>query len=443
LTLIEVVMIRMNYAAAIDFLYNLRLFGTKLGLENTFRLAELCGNPQKDLRFIHVAGTNGKGSTCAMLESIYRSAGMKVGLFTSPHLVSFTERTQVNRSAIPEPDVTLLTEHLIKIVQGENGHADMAEWHFKPTFFEFVTIMALVYFREQHCDLVIWETGLGGRLDATNIVMPLACIITNIQRDHEKWLGNTLASIATEKAGIIKPGVPIITGTDNKEALDVIRQTAKSAAAPLKIVPQRYRGEISLFGDHQKNNAALAIETVQVLQSQIPVPEQTVDTGLRSVFWPGRFQEIRTESGGLVILDGAHNPDGIRVLIKALQIRFPGQRFCFVLGMLKDKAWEQMCETLLPLAEALFISRIYTERSSDPEIVKAFCQKISSQTQVDVCESLHDALTQSRKYPATVVTGSLLFIGEAMQELGLSATVSPKETALNEWDATGHALATR
>ena len=182
----------MTYPQAIEFLYSLRLFGMKLGLENTLRLAAAVGNPQHCLRFIHVAGTNGKGSTCAMLESIYRAAGLRVGLFTSPHLVSFRERIQVNRAWIPEPELARIVADL----RAKNAAAAI-------TLFEFTTVLALVWFAEQKCDLVIWETGLGGRLDATNIVTPLASVITNIAFDHEQWLGDTLAKIAAEKAGII------------------------------------------------------------------------------------------------------------------------------------------------------------------------------------------------------------------------------------------------
>src|SRR5438045_1163011 len=191
----------MNYAEAIQFLYALQMFGTKFGLENTFKLAALAGNPHRRLRFIHVAGTNGKGSTCAMLESIYRAAGLRVGLFTSPHLVSFAERIQINRRLIPEEAVVRQVSELQLFLKQFSP-----EEH--PTFFEVVTVMALRYFTQQNCDLVIWETGLGGRLDATNIVSPLLSVITNIQYDHQTYLGETLASIASEKAGIIKPGVP-------------------------------------------------------------------------------------------------------------------------------------------------------------------------------------------------------------------------------------------
>src|SRR5690348_5589553 len=191
----------MTYAEAIQFLYSLQLFGANFGLETPRKLAALAGNPQEKLRFIHVAGTNGKGSTCAMLESIYRAAGLRVGLFTSPHLVSFRERIQVNRQLIGEADVVRLVEEM------QPWFEEFPKGH-HPTFFEAVTVMALRYFGEKKCDLVIWETGMGGRLDATNIVTPLASVITNISFDHQQWLGDTLAKIAGEKAGIIKPGVP-------------------------------------------------------------------------------------------------------------------------------------------------------------------------------------------------------------------------------------------
>ncbi|HTD67986.1 MAG TPA: Mur ligase family protein, partial [Candidatus Limnocylindria bacterium] len=213
---------------------------------------------------MHVAGTNGKGSTCAMLEAIYRASGRRVGLYTSPHLVSFRERIQINRELIAETDVAWLAEEAqrwLKEFTKENH----------PTFFEVVTTLALRYFAEQRCDVVIWETGLGGRLDATNIVTPLASVITNVQFDHEKWLGDTLEKIAAEKAGIIKPRVPVITAAA-PEALSVIRKTAGRLHAPLHVVsPKPSNLAVGLRGEHQKINAALAIKTVEVLQAALPV----------------------------------------------------------------------------------------------------------------------------------------------------------------------------
>src|SRR5208282_5079031 len=250
----------------------------KFGLENTFKLAALAGHPQNRLRFIHVAGTNGKGSTCAMLESIYRAAGLSTGLFTSPHLVSFRERIQVNRQLISENEVVRLvgemreqsSEFRLQAVAAP-AKAGTPNKDACPTFFEFVTVMALKFFAEQKCDLVIWETGLGGRLDATNIVTPLASVITNIAFDHQQWLGNTLEKIAAEKAGIIKPGIPVVTATNEKSALAVIEKIAREKNVPLVLVGQAsslsWTGKMPvplLLGEHQKLNAALALATVEV-----------------------------------------------------------------------------------------------------------------------------------------------------------------------------------
>ena len=215
----------MTYHEAIGFLQGLGQFNMRLGLERALQLAEAVGSPHKKLRFVHVAGTNGKGSTCAFLESIYRRAGLKTGLFTSPHLVHFGERIQVNGLPLPEPTTAELLNRLFPVLSQFS-----AEDH--PTFFEVVTIMALLHFAEIGCDLVIWETGLGGRLDATNIVTPLASVITRIGLDHQQWLGDTPARIATEKAGIIKPGVPCISAPQLSEVDTVIRETCARVGAP-------------------------------------------------------------------------------------------------------------------------------------------------------------------------------------------------------------------
>src|ERR1700722_1907110 len=297
----------MTYPEAIQFLYGLQMFGANFGLENTFRLAALAGNPQEKLRFIHVAGTNGKGSTCAMLENIYRAAGLRVGLFTSPHLVSFRERIQVNRQLIPESELVRLVEKIQPLLK-----QFPADNHL--TLFEVVTVMALKFFAEQKCDLVIWETGLGGRLDATNIVTPLASIITYILLDHQQWLGDTLEKIAAEKAGIIKPKIPIVTATEEKSALAVIEKIAREKNASLKIV-NRLAGTLAppLLGEHQKINAALALATVEVLQTQILVNEEKIREGLQNVNWPGRLQLIERPDGQKFLLDGAHNVASAKV----------------------------------------------------------------------------------------------------------------------------------
>ncbi|HAV60992.1 MAG TPA: bifunctional folylpolyglutamate synthase/dihydrofolate synthase, partial [Verrucomicrobiales bacterium] len=230
----------MNFPQAIDFLYRLQLFGAVFGLENTRRLAALAGNPQNRLRFVHVAGTNGKGSVCAMLESVYRSAGLRTGLYTSPHLIHFGERIQINGRRLPETDVIRLVGRMQELlaegalrgwwddVFNIEDRAAGAPLPTHPTFFEVVTVMALIHFAETDCEIVLWETGLGGRLDATNIVTPLASVITNTTVEHAQQLGDTVTKIAAEKSGIIKPGVPVVTGVAAGPALQVIREVAAS-----------------------------------------------------------------------------------------------------------------------------------------------------------------------------------------------------------------------
>jgi dihydrofolate synthase/folylpolyglutamate synthase len=425
----------MTYAEAIQFLYGLRLFGLKLGLENTRRLAELAGNPHHRLRFIHVAGTNGKGSTCAMLESVYRAAGHRVGLFTSPHLVRFSERIQVNRQAIPEAEVVRGVDRLRGLLtQFPSDH--------HPTFFEVVTVLALIYFADQQCDLVIWETGMGGRLDATNIVAPLASLITNIQFDHQKWLGTTRAQIAAEKAGIIKSRVPALTATDDPEALAVIVQTAQAQQAPLTRVDRSHpafrqaaRLRLSLLGDHQKLNAALAMAAVHTLTPQLPVRELELRHGLEHVRWPGRLQLIARPDGRHFLLDGAHNLAGAQTLKAALARYFPAVRPTLILGILEDKDWFHMCQLLAPLASRIRCVPVRSERTAAPDALARACAGSPPATETRACATLEEALSLSQDGPFVVVAGSLYLVGEAMELLQVSPAEGPSETALNEWNA--------
>ena len=418
----------MNYAEAIQFLYGLQMFGANFGLENTRQLAALAGHPQDKLRFIHIAGTNGKGSTCAMLESIYRAAGLPVGLFTSPHLVSFRERIQVNRQLIPESELIRLVEEfqpLLKQFPADN--------HL--TLFEVVTVMALKFFAEQKCDLVIWETGLGGRLDATNIVTPLASVITNIAFDHQQWLGDTLEKIAAEKAGIIKPGIPVLTATDEPSALAVIEKIAREKNAPLKIVSQ-LAGTLPspLRGAHQNLNTALAAATVEILQKQIPVMEEEIRAGLADVNWPGRLQLIQKPDGKKILLDGAHNVAGAEALRTALKNDFAGARPVIIFGALADKNWPDICRMLAPLAAKIFTVPVASGRTADAnELAKMF---LSANPQVEVmaCENLTGALNASQDEAFIVVTGSLYLVGEALELLGHSPAETG-ERGLNEWSA--------
>jgi dihydrofolate synthase/folylpolyglutamate synthase len=434
----------MTYAEAIHFLYALQMFGARPGLETTRRLAVRAGNPQDKLRFIHVAGTNGKGSTCAMLESVYRAAGLRVGLFTSPHLVSFRERIQVNRRLIGESDVGRLVTELReserrspdRLATNEHQRADSEIG--APTLFEFVTVMALRYFAEQKCDLVIWETGLGGRLDATNIVTPLASVITNIGLDHQQWLGNTLAEIAAEKAGIIKPGVPILTATDEPEALAVIRQTARSLRAPLTCVSPDHAARVRehvalpLLGDHQRLNAALALAVVDVLQGRLPVSGDRICAGLSRVHWPGRLQIITRPDGRRILLDGAHNIAGVEALAAALEKFFPNARPTMILGMLADKDWRPMCARLAMLADRILTVPVGSERTAKAADLAAVC-RAAGPPSVAECSSPAEALELAAADSFVVITGSLYLVGEALQLLEPGSAGGEVERALNDW----------
>jgi len=452
-----------TYSEAIQCLYGLRWFGAKLGLHNTFKLAELAGNPQDRLQFIHIAGTNGKGSTAAMLESIYRAAGLRVGLFTSPHLVAFSERIQVNRQLISEDDVARLVEEMDALLHrgggsrvpgaaapdrhpiagGEAQPSAPSDDH--PTFFEVVTVLALRYFAEQKCDLVIWETGLGGRLDATNIVTPLVSIITNIQYDHQKYLGETLASIAAEKAGIIKRGIPVVTGADAPEALQVIAETAARQNAALTLVPAALAHappldavRLPLLGEHQKMNAAVALAAVRALAGLIPVGEPVIRAGLAGVHWPGRLQLVTLPSGRRVLLDGAHNVGGAEMFAAALRQYFGSARPALVLGILRDKDWPRMCEILAPLAGRIVLVPVHSERTAEPHGLAEVCHRANPAARVVECPSLADALRETRGEPFVSIAGSLYLIGEAMELLHLSPATAEDERALNEWTAPGH-----
>ena len=474
----------MTYTEAIEFLSGLRVFAATFGLENTRRLAALAGNPERRLRFIHVAGTNGKGSTCALLESIYRAAGLRTGLFTSPHLVSFRERIQVNRELIPEADLARIATDL----RARNGGEGI-------TLFEFTTVLALVWFAEQNCDLVIWETGLGGRLDATNIVTPLASVITNIAFDHEQWLGDTLAKIAGEKAGIIKPGIPVVTATDAPEARAVIAAAAQKMGAPLTVVDTEIQNRpgsapapgavfrapaenfgrtnmsvagadttaeqepdararpatpgagvppsreiqfhplpcpVPLIGAHQQINAALALATVEVLQSRLPVTPEQLRAGLASVRWAGRLQRLTRPGSGELLLDGAHNPAGATALRRALETELAGRQLVLIFGSLNDKNWPVICQILAPLAGRIITVPVASKRTADAREVAAAFRAARPDADVTVCAGLAEALNASKDAGFIVITGSLYLIGEALDRLGPSPA-GAGERGLNEW----------
>ncbi|HUJ10422.1 MAG TPA: folylpolyglutamate synthase/dihydrofolate synthase family protein [Verrucomicrobiae bacterium] len=441
----------MTYSEAIDFLYGIRLFGQKLGLETMCYLLRVMGDPQNSLRFIHIAGTNGKGSVAAMLQAVLSGAGYRTGLYTSPHLVSFCERFQIDGQCIPESEVVRLVEEIRPVLEEVAAHPEFRA----PTFFEAVTAIALRYFREQKVDLVVWETGLGGRLDATNVVTPLTSVITNVAFDHTQYLGETLAQIAAEKCGIIKPGVPVVTAAAAAEALAVIRKTATEQASGLTVIGQDIRAvrqqeneqsqrlavagtrqaygplTIPLLGAHQTLNCATAVAALEA--SGLTVTAKAVQLGLARTNWPGRFQLVNHDP--IVVLDGAHNAAAAEKLALTLREHFAGKKLTLILGILRDKNYDQMCQILAPLAEHILNAPVNSERTSDPDQLARWCKAANPSAHVGISRNVAEAYAEaSRLNPGVIViAGSLFLVGEALDRLGFAHVAkarTPKELVL-------------
>jgi dihydrofolate synthase/folylpolyglutamate synthase len=422
-----------TYTEALAYLHSLRQFGFQPGLDTTRRLAALAGNPEATLRFLHVAGTNGKGSVCAMLESIHRAAGRRTGLYTSPHLVRFGERIQVNRQPIPDADLARWTGWLRERVA-------TATPPLEPTFFEFTTVLALCWFREQAVELVIWETGLGGRWDATNIVTPLAAVVTNVGWDHMHVLGKTLAAIASEKGGIFKPGIPALTAAQDPDALAVLEFKAREVDAPfLTVGPAavaQLRCPLPLLGEHQRWNAALAAAVIRTLRVLLPVTDEQLNRGLETVSWPGRLQ-VLPRGSQTFLLDGAHNREGVTALRAALETHFPGRRPTLLIGMLADKEWRAMARELVPLAARVVTVPVASERTVSSADLRSACQTSGVTRPVKAASDVQEALRWVAADPFVLVTGSLYLIGEVLEHLGDPVAGGPAgeggERALNEW----------
>jgi dihydrofolate synthase/folylpolyglutamate synthase len=405
----------LTYKQALAWLYSLQRFGIKLGLENIRRLLdELCsglcvkrlalGTRVSTPKVIHVAGTNGKGSVCAMIDSICRAQGYRTGLFTSPHLVRFRERIRANGEMVSEEAVA---DGLTII------HDLVADWDPHPTFFEVTTGLALKYFSEANVDVVILETGLGGRLDATNAVQSDVAAITPIEFDHEKWLGQSLREIATEKAGIIKPTVPVISAAQRPEAEEVIRARAAECAAPVQFVTTPYdKTPIALVGPYQKQNAALAITALEA--GKFKVSDSAIVHGLATVEWPARFQK----SDEYTIIDGAHNPSAARALAQTWREIFGGLRATLILAILSDKDLRGICEALAPISDYVFLPKIRSERAALPEDLARVVSAITRPLPCSVVSSLDEALALAHAKPNPIlITGSLHFAGEVLAHL--------------------------
>ncbi len=404
----------MNYSRALAWLYGTQLHGIKLGLDNVHRLLAETGWDARGQKFIHVAGTNGKGSVCAMMDAILREDGKKTGLFTSPHLITFRERIRINGEMISEEEVC---ERLTAF------HDLAQDGKINPTFFEITTALALGWFQKEQAEVVVLETGMGGRLDATNVVTPVACAITPVDFDHMSWLGDTLDKIAAEKAGIIKQGVPVVSAPQSKEAAAVLRQTATEKNADLRFIEEPLDDiQIALAGSHQKWNAALAVETLRAAQLA-PSPE-AVWRGLRNLSWPGRFQQL----GNRVVLDGAHNESSAKRLAQTWREIFGDQKATLILGVARDKDINAICRELLPLAGQVIVTTIPNARTATTGELQNAVQALAPDLRCEPAPHFADALASASAKPRRIlVTGSLFLVGEALSLLQPGA--EPYETS--------------
>ncbi|HYH97639.1 folylpolyglutamate synthase/dihydrofolate synthase family protein [Hyalangium sp.] len=411
---------------ALDFLARLNPSVIKPGLGRMRAALDALGHPERRYRSLHVAGTNGKGSTCAFAATALRAAGHRVGLYTSPHLERVTERFQVDGAEISRE---LLGRRILEILE---RYPEAAATPAPLTYFEFGTIVAFWHFAQEAVDVAVLETGLGGRLDATNTVLPLVTAITPISFDHMEYLGHTLGAIAGEKAGILKPGVPVVVSRQEPEALQAIARVAAEVGAPLLLEGRDFAGEarpegglayqgprwrldglsLSLRGPHQLQNAAVALAALEQLDARgVTVPIEAARMGVSSARWPGRLEEVSRQP--TVVLDGAHNPGGVAVLLASLEALYPGQRVHAVFGVVADKDRAPMMRALFPRCASVHLTPLDTPRSLAPERyleeASALCSDVRAYASLD--EALAGARALAMKGDVILCAGSLFLVG--------------------------------
>lgn len=425
--------------SAIDWIHSFDRFdgkgGIKPGLQRMVAMLDRLGRPHDSLRFVHVAGTNGKGSTCSYLASMLQTAGYKVGLYTSPYLIQFHDRMTVGGVNISDADLADIVGQLRPVV--EEVAATEAG---RPTEFEVLSVVSILHYARQKVDVVVWETGLGGRLDSTNVVTPLLSLITNVGMDHQAILGDTIEQIAAEKAGIIKPGVPVLT-TARGKALEVFAQTADENGSELLQFDRDFSAErtafgwdgqtfdwqglgmtlgglqIKMLGQHQIFNASLAVAAcVKLRELGIGVSEENMHEGLMNTVWAGRLEVVA--EAPLTVLDGAHNPEGAQALGAALQELMPERRAVLIVGVMADKAIPEVLAPLLPLASQVIVTRADMPRSASVEAMAQMIHGLDPELPVALSQSVEEAfrLAQERVQgtdEAIVCTGSLYMISEA------------------------------
>lgn len=427
----------MTSLASYPYLEQARFFGIRLGLENILGMLADFDNPHLDYPIIHVAGTNGKGSVCAMLERIFRLHGFRTGLYTSPHLVDVRERIQVSGSLIKEKE---LKELLREIEREEKKLKAAGRLAGALTYFEILTIAAFLYFNRRKVDLAVLEVGMGGRFDATNVVRPEVSVITTVSYDHQQYLGSTLGRIAFEKAGIIKKNVPCVCGVGSRKALQVIRKRCREEKAPLVLAFGRgrefiveeeggkevfiyrtgsgeYRFTPSLRGRHQGENAALSIAVSELMRENgWKLSKEKIIKGVESTSWPGRLEVF--SSCPPVILDGCHNEAGAMVVSRFWEKAF-ARPAILVFGVMKDKEIEKVARWLFPLAARIILTRPALERAALPAEIAARLPEYRDRyfLEEDVPSALRLALSLSGGQIPVLVAGSLFLVGEAKQFL--------------------------
>jgi dihydrofolate synthase/folylpolyglutamate synthase len=431
-----------TYKDCLKTMYGLRRFGIVLGLETIQRILDGLGNPHQKYACIHLAGTNGKGSVAATLASILFESGYTVGLYTSPHLVRFNERICINNRQLSDDDVVKAYRAVKRVHYGERS----------PTFFEFATAMALYAFKQHRVDYAVIETGMGGRYDATNVIQPAISIITNVALEHRDYLGNTLAEIAREKAGIIKQATPVVTGVKQKQVRAVVQQVARKKKAPLFRLGKAFKvrrhqsGQFSytgcknkwrklqtpLRGRYQVQNAALALAACELLiNAQAAISIESIKQGLANTCWPGRLEIVCRYP--MVILDGAHNLIAARNLAKYLAEHLAGRRITLVIGILDDKPYRSMLNSLLPECSRAIITRAQSLRALEPEKLYAIAKKILSEVSIisDVAAAVRNAIETAGRDDVVCVAGSLYVVGEAKEAIEKGLLKSIKSPGQN------------
>jgi len=427
---------------ALDWLFSLAQFGIKFGLDNIRAILESLGHPERQYRSVHIAGTNGKGSVTAIVERALRSAGHRTGRYTSPHLLDLGERFAIDGCTVERDLLIEAVTTVREAVEHLRAHGGL-DVH--PTFFEVTTAAAFEIFRRSAVDVAICEVGLGGRLDATNVLSPMACAITSIAFDHEQYLGHTLAAIAGEKAGIIKPRTPVVVGKVSREAGDVIRDMATRLNAPLidamegvqvgtvAVLPdgsQHFRlrtprhdyGDVhlALAGEHQVDNAVVAVRLVEQIESAgIATGRDAMVSALANVRWPGRLERIVLPDGREALLDAAHNAAGATALAHHLERL--GEARPLVFSAMRDKDAATMLAVLAPYVSRLVATRASNPRAADPGALASIAAQVAPDLQVEIEESPGDALTRAwLAAPRIVVAGSIFLLADAMKQLGRS-----------------------